>query len=89
MKLTAIAAAVAVVAVPMAVQGAPPLNKSTPSTKRVCTIVPTIGSRVNNTRRCRSQQEQEEAKQEARNVTDRVQLFRPCNSSAAFGRGGC
>ncbi|HTU10019.1 MAG TPA: hypothetical protein VMG08_03890 [Allosphingosinicella sp.] len=89
MKLTAIAAAIAVIAVPMAVQGAPAPTKAAPSTKRICTITPTIGSRVNNTRRCRTEAEREEAKQEARNVTDRVQLFRPCNSNAAFGQGGC
>lgn len=73
MKLTAIVAAIAVVAIPMTVEGAQQSTKSRPSAKRVCTIIPTIGSRVNNTRRCRTQAEQEEEKQEARQVVDKVQ----------------
>lgn len=73
MKLTAIAAALAVVAVPMAVQGAPEPTKSPSSTRRVCTVHQTIGSRVNNTRRCRTRDEREAEKQEARQVVDKVQ----------------
>lgn len=77
MKLTAIAAALAVVALPMAVQGAQEPAKSAPSTRRVCTVQQTLGSRVNNTRRCRTREEREQEKQEARQVVDRVQAFKP------------
>lgn len=78
MKLTAIAtAALALAALPMAVQGAQESAKSAPSARRVCTVQPTIGSRVNNTRRCRTRDEREQEKQEARRVVDRVQAFKP------------
>lgn len=77
MKLTAIAAALVVVALPLAVQGAPVADKSAPSTRRLCTVTPTIGSRVNNTRTCRTREEREQEKQEARRVVDRVQAFKP------------
>jgi len=79
-KLTAIAAILAVVAVPIAVQGEPvPPSSSAKakSTRRVCTVTPTLGSRVNNVRRCRSQEEYEQEKQEARQVVDRVQAMKP------------
>lgn len=77
MKLIAITAAFAVIAVPMAVQGAQDTSKSAPSARRVCTVTQTIGSRVNNTRRCRTREEVEQEKQEARRVVDRVQAFKP------------
>ena len=76
MKLTAIAAAIAVIAVPIAVQGAQAPTKA-PAAKRICTVTQTIGSRVNNTRRCRSEEEREREKQEARQVVDRVQAMKP------------
>ena len=77
MKLTAIAlAAAAVVAVPIAVQGEPVPAKA-PAVRRICTVTPTLGSRVNNVRRCRSQEEYEQEKQEARQVVDRVQAMKP------------
>jgi len=89
MKLTPIFAAIAVVAVPFAVHGTQTPASAPPATKRICTITPTIGSRVNNTRRCQSREEREEAKQEARKTVDRIQTFKPCNGNAAFGQGGC
>ena len=73
MKLTAIATAIAIVTVPMAVQGAPETTKSPSSIRRICTVQQTIGSRVNNTRRCRTRDEREAEKQEARQVVDKVQ----------------
>jgi hypothetical protein len=79
-KLTAIAAVLAVVAVPIAVQGEPAPASApakAPSARRVCTVTPTLGSRVNNVRRCRSQEEYEAEKQEARQIVDRVQAFKP------------
>ena len=76
MKLTALAAALAVITVPIAVQGAQEPAKA-PAPKRICTVTPTIGSRVNNTRTCRTREEREQEKQEARRVVDRVQAFKP------------
>jgi hypothetical protein len=79
-KLTAIAAALAVVAVPIAVQGEPaPASAPTKASaaRRICTVTPTLGSRVNNVRRCRTQEEYEQEKQEARQVVDRVQAMKP------------
>ena len=89
MKLTAFAAAAAVIAVPMAVQGAPTPDKAPTTQRRVCTVQQTLGSRVNNVRRCRTRDEREAEKQEAKQTVDRVQQFRPCNGNAAFGRCGC
>ena len=76
MKLTVIAAAIAVVAVPIAVQGAQAPAKSSPQAKRTCTVTQTLGSRVNNIRRCRTAEEREAAKQEARKVVDRIQAMK-------------
>jgi hypothetical protein len=75
-KLTAIAAVLAVVAVPIAVQGEPAPAKAS-AARRICTVTPTLGSRVNNVRRCRTQEEYEQEKQEARQVVDRVQAMKP------------
>ena len=85
MKLILPAAALAVIAAPIAVQGAPEPAKSAPTARRVCTVIPTIGSRVNNTRRCRTAEEREQEKQEARRVVDRVQAFKP----TCPGNGRC
>jgi len=76
MKMIAIAAASAIVAMPLAVHGAQDPAKA-PSARRVCTVNPTLGSRVNNVRRCRTQEEREQEKQEARQIVDRVQAFKP------------
>ena len=73
MKLTALAAALAVITVPIAVQGAQEPAKAPAKQRRVCTVTPTIGSRVNNVRRCRTADEREQEKQEARQVVDKVQ----------------
>jgi hypothetical protein len=68
-------AAIAVIAVPIAVQGAEGPSAS-PDAKRTCeTNVPT-GSRLGGIRRCRTKAEREAAKQEARQVVDRVQAFK-------------
>lgn len=78
MKLTAAAAILAVIAVPIAVRGEPtPTSVKAPSARRICTVTPTIGSRLNNTRRCRTADEREQEKQEARRVVDRVQAYKP------------
>ncbi len=72
MKLTVIAAAIIVVAVQMAVQGAQAPSRA-PAEKRTCTVTQTLGSRVNNTRRCRTRSEREQEKIEARRTVERVQ----------------
>ena len=77
MKLTLTAATLALIALPMAVQGAQETGKSAPSARRICTVTPTLGSRVNNTRTCRTREEREQEKQEARRTVDRVQAFKP------------
>ena len=69
MKLTAIVVAIAVVAVPIAVQGAQAPTMASPD-KRTCTVHQTLGSRVNNTRRCRPRSEREQKKLEARRTVD-------------------
>jgi hypothetical protein len=76
MKLITIAAVLAAVAVPIAVQGAQAPTKA-PTEKRTCTVNPTIGSRVNNVRRCRTKSEREQEKIEARRTVDRVQAMKP------------
>jgi hypothetical protein len=77
MKPTAIATAITLVVLPMTVQGAQEAAKSAPSARRICTVTPTIGSRVNNTRTCRTREERAQEKQEARQIVDRVQAFKP------------
>jgi hypothetical protein len=78
--LRALTAAIAVVAVPIAVQGAeaPRRTPATPAdTKRVCQVTVPMGSRLGGVRRCRSRQEHDAHKAEARDVVDRVQRMKP------------
>ena len=76
MKLPAIAAMLAVVAVPIAVQGAeqpaPPAAE-----KRYCDVMQPTGSRLGAVRRCRTKAERDQAKQEARQVAERIQSMKP------------
>ena len=69
-------AILAVVVAPIGVQGAqaPP---TAPAEKRTCTVQPTLGSRVNNTRRCRTRSEREQERIEARRTVERVQALKP------------
>ncbi len=78
MYLRALAAAIAVVAVPIAVQGAegPRRTAPNPEAKRTCTVDLQLGSRLGGVRRCRSAEEREAAKQEARTVVDRIQSMK-------------
>lgn len=79
-------AALAVIAVPLAVVGAQqPAQKKSASTKRVCEVSTPLGSRLGGVRRCRSATEQDEHKQEARQVVDRIQAFKP----TCPGNGRC
>lgn len=84
MSLRAVLAAIVVVSVPIAVNGAEPQTgqqKVNPQTKRTCTMRPEPGSRINTVRVCRSAAEDEEARQERRRVIDRIQ-----NNKVSFGR---
>ncbi|HEV7658378.1 MAG TPA: hypothetical protein VGO55_00895 [Allosphingosinicella sp.] len=87
MIIRAFIAAAAVIAVPVAVVGAqqPAGTKSQYSTKRVCDVTIPTGSRLGGIRRCRTAAERELAKQEARQVVDRVQMFKP----TCAGTGRC
>ncbi len=83
MSIRAWLAAIVVVSVPIAVNGAEPQSqqKPDPQTKRTCTVRPEIGSRINTIRTCRTAAEREEARQEQRRVIDRVQT-----DKVSFGR---
>jgi hypothetical protein len=76
MSVRALLAAVVVIAAPIAVNGAEPQSqpqKPNPQAKRTCSVRPEIGSRINTIRTCRTAAEREAAKQEQRQVIDRVQ----------------
>jgi hypothetical protein len=75
-KLAAIAAAIAVVAVPLAVQGAEGPTKASPE-KRTCEVNVPTGSRLGGIRRCRTKAERDAHKAEARETVDRIQALRP------------
>lgn len=83
MSVRALLAAIVVVSVPIAVNGEPqaPQQKPDPQTKRTCQVRPEIGSRINTIRTCRSASEREAARQEQRQVIDRVQA-----NKVSFGR---
>ena len=83
MFVRALLAAAIVVSVPIAVQGAEPQTqtKPEPQAKRTCTVRNEIGSRLNRVRTCRTAAEREAAKQEQRQVVDRVQA-----NKVSFGR---
>jgi hypothetical protein len=72
----AFVAALAVVAIPIAVQGAES-PRQTVQAKRTCSVDLPTGSRLGGVRRCRSEEEREAAKQEARRVVDRIQAMKP------------
>ena len=71
-------AAIAVVAVPIAVQGAEGPRRTKPTAeKRTCEVDTPLGSRLGGVRRCRSAAEREAHKAEARRTVDRIQAFKP------------
>lgn len=82
MSVRALLAAIVVVSVPIAVNGEPqaPQQKPAPQEKRVCSVRSEIGSRINTVRTCRSASEREAARQEQRQIIDRVQ-----NLKVSFG----
>ena len=71
MKLSLIAAAIAVVAIPLAVQGAE--GQTPPSEKRYCTVSQQPGSRLGAVRRCRTKAERDAEKAEGKATADRIQ----------------
>lgn len=73
MKLGAIAAAIAVIAVPIAVQGAEGPTRVARPEKRTCQVFLQTGSRLGGVRRCRSKSERDTEKAESRNVVERIQ----------------
>ena len=77
MKLVTVAAAAAVIAVPLAVQGADGQTTPAPVEKRYCDVAQPTGSRLGAVRRCRTKAERDAAKQEARNTTERIQAMKP------------
>ncbi len=84
MSVRALLAAVVVVTVPIAVNGAEPQTPTrTPDAqaKRTCTVRTELGSRLNRVRTCRTDAEREAAKQEQRRVIDRIQ-----SDKVSFGR---
>lgn len=84
MSVRALLAAIVVVSVPIAVNGEPqatPQQKPDPQAKRTCTVRSEIGSRINTVRTCRNAAEREAARQEQRQVIDRVQA-----NKVSFGR---
>jgi len=73
-----LAAATAVVVIPIAVVGAeaPPARTSDYDTRKVCRVDGRTGSRLGGVQRCRSKAEWDQARQESRRVVDRMQSMK-------------
>ena len=84
MKLSLIAAAVAVIAVPLAVQGAE--GQTPPKEKRYCTVTQQLGSRLGAVRRCRTKAEADAERAEGKATADRIQTNK--NFTEAMGGMG-
>lgn len=77
MYARALLAAVAIISVPIAVQGAEPQDgRPAPRAKRTCEVTSELGSRIRHIRRCRSDEERLASKQEARRTVDRIQTMK-------------
>ena len=86
MKLKAIAAAmVAVVSVPLAVQGADGQTARPAAEKRTCEVSTPTGSRLGAVRRCRSKSERDAAKAESRTTVERIQSGKNFTESMVGG----
>ncbi|HYD13032.1 MAG TPA: hypothetical protein VEC11_09305 [Allosphingosinicella sp.] len=86
MSVRVMLAALAVVSVPIAVNGAEPQaqtqqQKVNKESRRTCTLRPEPGSRINTIRTCRNPAEVEAARQEQRRTIDRIQT-----NKVSFGR---
>jgi len=76
--IRAVLTAIAVIAVPIAVQGAEGPRRTGPDqAKRTCKVNLPTGSRLGGVRRCRNAEEREAARQEARTTVDRIQAMKP------------
>jgi hypothetical protein len=75
MSVRTLIAAAAVIAIPIAVTGAEPARKArgNDSTRKICEIRSTTGSRLGAVRVCRTKAEWDEVKAEERGVIERVQ----------------
>jgi hypothetical protein len=83
--LRTLVSALAVIVVPVAVLGAvEPATQASAPEKRICTVTPTLGTRLGNVRRCRTPSEIEAAKQESRRVVDRIQANKPSLCAPGF-----
>ena len=70
-------AAAAVILIPAMVVAQPQQPRKSNPERKTCEIDTTIGTRLGNTRRCRTKAERDAHKAEARNTVDRMQAFKP------------
>jgi hypothetical protein len=77
-NIRAIAAAAAVILVPIAVQGAgaEPERNSEYYTKKICQVFTPTGSRLGGVRRCRTQSEIDQVRRENRDDIDHIQALK-------------
>ena len=74
MKVRAVLAAIAVIAVPVAVQGEdPPARKADDQDRVICEVTHPPGSRLGGVRRCRTLAEWAQYRAETRDVVHRIQ----------------
>jgi hypothetical protein len=86
-KLPLIAAAIAVVAIPLAVQGAE--GQTQPKEKRYCEVHQQIGSRLGAVRTCRTKAERDAARAEGKATADRIQSQKNFTEAmSGMGAGG-
>jgi hypothetical protein len=78
-KYRAIAAALAIVAAPVAINGAGAQEKSTASNpqRKICDVQIKTGSRLGGSTRCQTREERIATQAEARRTVDRIQAMRP------------
>lgn len=78
MKYRAIAAALAIVAVPIAINGADAQQKTTANPQRkICNVQSKTGSRLGGATSCLTREERTAMRAEARRTVDRIQTMRP------------
>jgi hypothetical protein len=75
-KFRAIAAALAIVAVPVAINGAGAQQKTNPQ-RKVCNVQSKTGSRLGATTSCLTPAERTAMRAEARRTVERIQEFKP------------
>lgn len=81
-----IAAAIAVVAIPVAVHGAE--GQTQPSEKRYCTVSQQIGTRLGAVRRCRTKAEFDSERAEGKAAAERIQSQKNFTEQMAGGGDG-